>query len=85
MKIEEFNPVDGTFFLISGDGFLAKAFTLPNARLIAAAPELLEALKRAESMLCKQEDALRALGADEPDAESAILTARAAIAKATGK
>ncbi|WP_206759317.1 hypothetical protein, partial [Acinetobacter baumannii] len=33
-----------------------------NARLIASAPDLLEALKLAEEMLCKQENAMRSMG-----------------------
>jgi hypothetical protein len=40
---------------------------------------LREALRIAESMLCKQESALRQLGADEPCAESAILDSRFAL------
>lgn len=55
-----------------------------NARLIAAAPKLLEALKLAEEMLCKQENAMRSMGCYEPCPEVAILTARDAITKATG-
>lgn len=41
-----------------------------------APTKYLDAIKRAEAMLCAQEDALRSLGADEPDAESVILTLR---------
>lgn len=44
-----------------------------------AQPELRAALEKAHDMLCKQEEALRSLGADEPDAESAILTVRALL------
>jgi dynactin complex subunit len=40
---------------------------------------LREALQIAEQMLVSQEDALRCIGADEPNAEPAILTARAAL------
>ena len=56
-----------------------------DARLIAAAPVLLEALKLAEEMLCKQENAMRSMGRYEPCPEVAILTARAAIVKALGE
>jgi hypothetical protein len=54
-----------------------------NARLIAAAPELLEALIKAECKLVELELSF-AGGDDELYVESSILTARAAIAKATG-
>jgi len=54
-----------------------------NARLIAAAPELLEALKKAEAMLIDIEHAAGG-GDDEIYVEGAILTIRAAIKKATG-
>jgi len=43
--------------------------------------ELVAVLEKAEKMLVSQENSLRALGADEPNAEPAILSARAAIAK----
>ena len=56
---------------------------LANARLIAAAPELLDALKIAEKKLVELENAVSG-GDDEIYVEGAILTARAAIAKATG-
>ncbi|PWU30686.1 hypothetical protein DK254_00070 [Pseudomonas sp. RW407] len=56
-----------------------------NARLIAAAPDLLEALIDAEKKLCIAEHLLD-LGEDDSIAfESEILYARAAIAKATGQ
>lgn len=49
---------------------------LANARLIAAAPEMLEALRRAE----------RYISDDQPDEEGSLLKAiRAAIAKAEGR
>lgn len=54
-----------------------------NARLIAASPDLLNALKVAESMLLALEYEVGG-GDDEINVEPAILTARAAIAKATG-
>lgn len=51
-----------------------------NARLIAAAPELLEALVR---LMPSAEDNTAGYGG-EPDEDEDILFARAAIAKATG-
>lgn len=54
-----------------------------NARLIAAAPDLLEALKVMTAHYCnlvRSGDA----GNWEPDAEQEVMTAKAAIAKATG-
>lgn len=50
-----------------------------NARLIAAAPELLEAL----TAMVDAHD--RWLGSDRPDAKEAMKRARAAIAKAEGR
>ena len=55
----------------------------PDARLIAAAPDLLEALNFAESMLVLLESVVGG-GDDEINVEPAILKARSAIAKATG-
>lgn len=46
--------------------------------------ELLEALVLAERTLCEQEDSLRSMGCHEINAEPAILTARALIAKHGG-
>ena len=57
---------------------------LANARLIAAAPELLQALQVAEKKLEELENAVSG-GDDEIYVEGAILTVRAAIAKATGE
>lgn len=48
--------------------------------LVGAAEKLMTALEIAEQMLCEQEDALRSLGAHEPNAEPAILTVRTALA-----
>lgn len=54
-----------------------------NARLIAAAPDLLEALERLVSTHCAAADmGPNLMGADE---EPEVIAARAAIAKATGK
>ena len=52
-----------------------------NARLIAAAPDLLAALKEAELVLAEK---LRRLGAD-PNVSPTTHRIRAAIAKATGE
>lgn len=52
-----------------------------NARLIAAAPELLEALIKCEAVMTV---AVQCMG-QEAEEGSAIQIARAAIAKATGK
>lgn len=58
---------------------------LANARLIASAPDLLEALIAAEKKLCIAEQLLDLGEDDSIDFESEILNARAAIAKATGQ
>lgn len=46
-QIDEYNPVDGQFFIVKDKQgkMIGKAFELDKARLIAAAPELLEALE----------------------------------------
>lgn len=46
-QIRRFNPVDGEFFIVcdKDGGMIGKAYDLKSARLIAAAPELLEALE----------------------------------------
>lgn len=49
------------------------------------APALLDALILAERTLCAQEDALREMSCGEINAEPAILTARALIAKHRGE
>jgi hypothetical protein len=53
MRIREFKAVDDHFFLVSaGDGrLLAKTWTLQDAQLIAAAPDMFEALQSALSQL----------------------------------
>jgi len=53
-----------------------------NARLIAAAPELLDALKKMESALAK---CFGPHKAEEGDRHRALAQARVAIAKATGE
>jgi hypothetical protein len=55
-----------------------------NARLIAAAPELLDALVFAEEWLTRAEALLDRGEDDSPNFEPAILMARAAIARARG-
>ena len=55
-----------------------------NACLIAAAPELLEALQECEAMLDKAYDRAPAMGTAQREYEKTMRTARAAIAKATG-
>lgn len=54
-QIQRFNPVDGEFFLVSkADGSLfAKAYNIQDARFIAAAHALLEALKELSGMEVK--------------------------------
>lgn len=52
--------------------------------LLAERDALREALCIAEDMLCKQENELRTLGCYEPCPESAIITARAALAQGQG-
>lgn len=69
---EQPHPVAGVTGYYSGNGE-----RLANARLIAAAPELLEALQRLSAQCTR----LRLPGQAETDAEK---TARAVIAKATG-
>jgi hypothetical protein len=54
-----------------------------NARLIAAAPELLAALKRAEEELNRMQSCLT--GRDQEIGWQECLSARAAISKATGQ
>lgn len=75
-QIEEFNPVDGKFFLInrSDTGSLfAKAWTMEDARLISASQDMLKALQ-----------ALNESGGLDGGTPEAI-KARQAIIKATGK
>lgn len=56
-----------------------------NAKLIAAAPDLLEALEMAEAMLCRLEPIIDRGEDDSISVESEILFARAAISKARGQ
>ena len=55
-----------------------------NARLIAAAPELLEALEEAENALADYIPTIERTGASLNYGHSVLKKARAAIAKATG-
>ena len=66
---------------VIGAPYLGYESTLHNARLIAAAPELLEALNR---LLPMAEDDVSQYGGD-PDKDDDVIFARSAIAKATGK
>jgi hypothetical protein len=74
--IREFNPVDGYFVLISdaNGGLFAKAYDPRKAKLIAAAPAMLEALETIASIAPGEGDVC----------ELIARRARAAIAKATG-
>ena len=56
-----------------------------NARLIAAAPELLEALEEAENALADYIPTIERTGASLNYGHSVLKKARAAIAKATGE
>jgi hypothetical protein len=63
----------------TGDGYDDRSETIANARLIAAAPELLEALQAIVKSLADHDDE----GMVEHAAQ--MVAARAAIAKATGE
>ena len=67
--------------LDNGNAFVAEASTEANARLIAAAPELLEAL----SKLVLHVGHYSSMPHAHPDAARDMANARAAIAKATGE
>lgn len=75
------------YHAISADGWRVTGFIgEANAKLIAAAPELLEALRKAEFRLAK----LVALNDEEPgiaspDDAAALEQVRAAVAKAEGR
>jgi hypothetical protein len=56
-----------------------------NARLIAAAPELLEALEEAENALADYVQTIEKTGASLNYGRAVLLRARAAIAKAEGR
>ena len=56
-----------------------------DAHLMAAAPDLLEALEMAEAMLCRLEPIIDRGEDDSISVESEILFARAAISKARGQ
>ena len=73
----DYSSKTGRYF----DGQTTKA----NRQLIAAAPDLLEALIDAEKKLCIAEQLLDLGEDDSITFESEILNARAAIAKATGQ
>lgn len=83
--IEKYSPCDGDFYLIKRDDgrLLAKAYGMDDARLIAAAPDLLSELKTAQNALRR---ALPFLPADSEavHAGECLDAIAAAIAKATG-
>jgi hypothetical protein len=59
---------------------------IANARLISAAPEMLEALKALTEEYCMNVDQTRHGGfVIEPETEDCIIAARSAIKKATGQ
>lgn len=72
-----------------GDGFIADVDTLANAKLISAAPELLEALQSALSAMNEMGDILNFHDLADEKTVSKLTpvfdTARAAINKALGK
>ena len=81
-------PVQADWVVAGGDAYICvgpqwdeeyRDESLANAHLIAAAPELLEALEYLASLA---EEAMREVG--EYDIEAELAEARAAIAKATG-
>ena len=75
----------GLFFSLAPLRDAVHAETRANARLIAAAPELLAALKAAVSDIVALKSILRDLGAGGTMGNAAIKQGRAAIAKAKGR
>lgn len=76
---------DGTVIALvvaSGDAYFDEDRVSDNARLIAAAPDLLEALKK---LLEEKDDYMRRNNLGDPMKESVSKIARAAIAKAEGR
>lgn len=72
--------VDGDYFIAQVDeGVCQKA----NARLIAAAPELLEAVRGLDEAYCRAGENLTR--EERAEDRRRLIAARAAIAKATGK
>jgi hypothetical protein len=74
---------DGGMAVIISDALLGKptALDIANARLIAAAPELLEASKMSLSVLSRMAKILE----QEPGDDTVVPTLRTAIAKAEGR
>jgi hypothetical protein len=77
---EDFSALPPYWFIDAGKGYAEEGFHIAafmkesNARLIAAAPELLEACKSAAGLL-----------AEFPEAKTMVKALNAAIAKAEGK
>ena len=86
-QVQEFKKHPDIKRIIDKNGsFIADADYRQNARLIAAAPELLAALIDAESaMFHVRADGGFATAADRQAMDDAWIAARAAIAKATGQ
>ena len=90
-------PEDGfeCFFIYAGEGYSQRQIATvngpqdekgeANARLIAATPELLEALKHAENALADYVPTIEKTGAALNYGHHVIKMAKAAIAKATGE
>ena len=70
--------ISAQFVVLSDDGPVAYVYTKADARLLAAAPELLEALMLAESVY-------RQNCVNEGEPSSVLDAMQAAIAKATGE
>jgi hypothetical protein len=78
---------DDFYAICYGLETIADTQTIHNARLIAAAPELLEALIAAQSLLrkCHEEVRMSLNDIERAAATDAMASIRAALAKATGE
>jgi len=90
--IAHYCPEDGGEYSIHASNGIHVALSIggtkseaANARLIAAAPELLEALQEAENALADYIPTIERTGASLNYGHSVLKKARAAIAKATGE